>query len=59
MSATSELEKWYQDKRSRGEVVDIKFAPLSPDTSLEKLSKAVLETVTGKREMHVLDTSKL
>lgn len=53
------LESWYQQKRASGEVLDIKFAPVSQETSMSTMAKAVFETVTGQRRVELLDTKQL
>lgn len=69
MNYVAKLQEWFErEKRERG-LVDIKFFPryfmgvdLFPDEpppDIEKMAKAVYETVTGKREAVPLDTSVL
>jgi hypothetical protein len=60
MKYTEELEKWLKKEREENRVVDLKFFPgVDPEGSLDKLSRAALETVTGQRSAKPLDTSKL
>lgn len=60
MKYTEELEKWYAQEKSSGRVVDVKFFPgVDPEGSIDKMSRAVLETVQGKRNAKILDTSNL
>jgi len=59
MTYLEKLEEWYRTERAAGRVMDIKFAPVDPDTTVEQHAKAVYETVTGQRETKRLDTSEL
>lgn len=59
MSYLQKLEEWYQAERTAGRVLDIKFAPVDAETTVEQHAKAVYETVTGQRETKLLDTSEL
>jgi hypothetical protein len=63
MKYTEELEKWLAKERASDRadhIVDLKFFPgVDPEGSLDKLSRAALDTVTGKRNATPLDTSKL
>ena len=58
MNHTEKLNAWFQAEKAAGRVVDVKFFPgVELDGSIDKLSKAVLETVEGDRETTLLDTS--
>jgi len=61
MTWTRRLEVWFQAEKAAGRVVDVKFFPGlgGPDGSIERHSKAVLETLLGLRETQRLDTSDL
>lgn len=57
---TEELEKWFDRERRAGRVKDVKFFPgADPDGSVDKMTRAVFETVTGVRKTVRLDISKL
>lgn len=59
MNYTEKLNAWFQAEKQAGRVVDVKFFPgVDLDGSIDKLSKAVLETVEGKRETSPVDTSE-
>jgi hypothetical protein len=59
MNHTEKLNAWFQTEKAAGRVVDMKFFPgVDPEGSIDRLSKAVLETVEGKRETELLDTSE-
>jgi len=58
MSYTEKLNAWFQAEKAAGRVVDVKFFPgVELDGSIDKLSQAVYETVTGVRETKKLDVN--
>lgn len=62
MTYTEKLDAWYQDAKARGEVVDVKLFPSSePGTveNVDRLSRAVFETLTGVRETNPLYITEL
>lgn len=60
MNYSDKLNDWLAAERAAGRVVDLKFFPgVDPEGSIDKLSRAVLETVTGARATSTIDTKKL
>ncbi len=60
MSYTDKLQTWFDDAKRDDGVVDIKFFPgVDQDGSIDKLTRAVFETVTGVRARTPIDCEKL
>ncbi len=65
----TKLNRWYQDAKIKGQVVDIKLDldeyvtnvinGKSLEETLEVSAKAIYETLTGKREVQKLSTKDL
>ena len=59
-SYTEQLDEWFQAERAAGRTVDVKFFPgVDQEGSIDKLSRAALETLTGKRDTKPLDLTEL
>ncbi len=58
MTYTEKLNAWFQTEKAAGRVADVKFFPgVDLDGSIEKLSKAAYETITGERKTTQLDVN--
>jgi len=62
MTYLQKLEEWYQQERSKGDLVDLKFFPVEePGTTerIEAMAEAVFKVVTGGTPCEPLDISSL
>jgi hypothetical protein len=60
MNYSDKLSEWFEAEKAAGRVVDLKFFPgVDAEGSINTLSRAVFETVTGERKTEPLDTTKL